>query len=357
MLSMTAARRSHNIRRWIQTWLLAGLLFGLAGESLGGDPVALRITSLPVTPAHMPGVKVWVKNLADQPYAGLLSLELPDGWNADPERQEISLAPRSTGEARFTIRNGKTLPENRYTLAALARGAGQEVRRAQEVVCASAPYFKPEIDGKVDDWNDAIPVTFITKGKKTTISTSWNRRQFSILVAVEEDSLAPPRDGRPCDAVQIAISPQGAETGTDPGAAATRHEFLLAAGGAGEQGRCFLLAQPGMKLEETQMDRDLAGLEFSESPAVTRQGDTTFYEWAVSFKSLAEIRPGEGREFFLSVLVHDPGGTGLRDWGEAAGLWPDQRNPLAWSRWRGADWPVAPPMDNKVEWGMCSSKY
>jgi len=69
------------------------------------------------------------------------------------------------------------------------------------------------------------------------------------------------------------------------------------------------------------------------------------------------IRPTEGREFYLSVLVHDPDGTGVRDWGEAAGLWERQRTRLAWSDWVGAKWGDVPPMDCRTEWGMCSSRY
>ena len=68
------------------------------------------------------------------------------------------------------------------------------------------------------------------------------------------------------------------------------------------------------------------------------------------------IRAAPGREFCLSVLVHDGDGTGLRDWGRAAGLWPQQRNRLAWCLWQGAKWPKDPPFDNKIEWGFCSSR-
>ena len=55
------------------------------------------------------------------------------------------------------------------------------------------------------------------------------------------------------------------------------------------------------------------------------------------------------------LLVHDPDGTGLRDWGASAGLGPVERNRLAWCRWKGAVWPEAPPFDGKIEWGLCSS--
>jgi hypothetical protein len=70
-----------------------------------------------------------------------------------------------------------------------------------------------------------------------------------------------------------------------------------------------------------------------------------------------QLRPSEGREFCFSVLVHDPDGTGIRDLGASAGLWPEQRSRLAWSVWSGAKWPEQLPYDSKTPWGMCSSKY
>ena len=333
------------------------LVMGLSAVR-GDDPVALRITNMGVTPAHMPSVTVWVKNMSGAAYEGSVRLELPDGWRASVPAQDVSLAPGEVTGVRFTLHDAKNREENRYPLTAVAQGAGQEVRRSQEIVCASAPYFKPNIDGKVDDWEDAIPVTFVTKGKSTTICTFWNRRQLSVLVGVEEENLIPQGDDGPFDAVQIALSQQNTKTSTSVDDEATRHEFLLTADGAGQGGRCFRLAEPGTKLSATQADRNLSELEIEDPKlAVWREGNTTYYEWGISFRSLSGIRPSEGREFFLSVLVHDPDGTGLRDWGEAAGLWPSQRNQLAWSKWPGAKWRDDSPMDNKLEWGMCSSKY
>lgn len=338
--------------------LIGTLLLGGVAAVVAADPVALRIANMQVAPAHMPAVKVWISNQSDKPYEGSATLQLPDGWTLAPSSQKVALRPGETTSVSFTIHDGKTREVNRYPLVAVVNGAGGEVRRSQEIVCASAPYFKPEIDGNAEDWKDSIPVAFATQGQHTTISTFWNRRQFSMLVAVEEDHLVPPGQGQPFDAVQIAISPQNTQAAAIADQEATRFEFLLASGGAGERGRCYRLAEPGMKLDATQARRALEGSESEGSElAVWRQGNTTFYEWSVPFRSLTGIKPSEGREFFLSVLVHDPDGTGLRDWGEAAGLWPCQRNRLAWSDWPGAVWPQTPPMDNKLEWGMCSSKY
>ncbi len=325
------------------------------------EPVALRFESFCVTPAHLPSAVVVVANHGQGPYQGVLQVKAPEGWLLSPDRQEVALGPGETRRVAFAVKRGLTREENSYLLEASITGGGTTVTRAQQVAAASAPYFKPEIDGKIDDWGDAIPVTWISGGKKTVVSTYWNRRQFSLLVAVEEDRLLP-RGAAPatgCDAVQVAISPEGAATGRSADDEATRFEFLFVATGEGTGGKCFLLAEPGMKLGEGQKLRPLGPLAYDDAQvAVSRSGGMSYYECAIPFKLLGNrIRPSEGREFRLSVLVHDPDGTGIRDWGEAAGLDSSQRNRLAWSLWPGAQWGDQPPLDNKTTWGLCSSKY
>ena len=112
----------------------------------------------------------------------------------------------------------------------------------------------------------------------------------------------------------------------------------------------FLQASAGQR-------RSLTGLELPEAQVgVARKDGVTYSECSIPFQALRAIRPEPGREFCFSVLVHDPDGTGLRDWGKSAGLWPSQRRRLAWCDWLGAAWPDDPPFDNKIEWGFCSSK-
>ena len=90
---------------------------------------------------------------------------------------------------------------------------------------------------------------------------------------------------------------------------------------------------------------------------VKRRKGITCYEAAIPFSAIPNIEPTEGREFCFSLLVHDPDGTGLRDLGQTAGLWPWQRTRLAWSSWEGVRWGDYVPFDNKAEWGFCSSKH
>lgn len=344
-------------------WRLVAMLVALAAwvtsPAAAGEPVALHIGSLVVAPPHTPPVFVTLANLQSAPYQGAVAIKVPPGWTFKPPQIDVSLAPGETKRVAFTITRGMLDAQNRYPIEATATGADATVSRRQDVVCASAPYFKPAIDGDPADWKDAIPVTFTTGGKKTAVSTFWNRRSFSILVAVEEDKLVGDRGSGPADAVQVAISSQGSATAASPDAEAARYEFLLAADSSGRQGKCYLLAEPATKLAHCQTERPVGPLAYDDAElSVSRREGTTYYECSIPFKLMRdEIPPGEGREFCLSILVHDPDGTGLRDWGQAAGLWESQRNRLAWSLWKGAKWGDKSPFDNKTPWGLCSSKY
>ena len=340
--------------------LLVGVL--LTSDLLAGDPVALRIESFAVPPSTQSLFHVSIKNLTDAPYQGAIAIKPPPQWRVAPMTREVSLAVGETKRVPFTIEKGTNSQSNSYAVEVSATGGETAVVRRHDVVCASAPYHKTSIDGLVEEWDDSIPITFITGGKRTILRTYWNRRQFSLLVAVEEERLiaypSQPGSGG-SDAVQIAISPQGAVTGTSTEEEAARYEFLLVWTGSGTEGKCFQLAHPGTKLAVTQQRRDLETLENRDAKvAVVRKDGVTYYECALDFGPLRnKIRPSEGREFCFSVLIHDPDVTGVRDWGEAAGLWPWQRNSLAWSNWPGAEWRGRSPFDNKLPWGLCSSKY
>ena len=328
---------------------------------LDGEPVALRVENLTVLPSTGPLAMVKIRNLQQTPYQGTVTLKAPEGWRIAPTRRDVTLAPGETKRVPFNIERGLNRDANRYPFEVTAVGGGATVLGRQDVFCASAPYFKPMIDGDPAEWKDAIPVTSTTGGKRTTVSTYWNRKEFALLVAVEEDRLIAydEKAGGAFDAVQVAIAPQGSVTGTSVAGTATRWEFLLVSTGSDGRGKCFQLAQPEMKLADAQAARKLGPLKYEKARvAVRRQGTITCYECAIPWQPMREaILPGEGREFCLSVLVHDPGGAGIRDLGDAVGLWPSERNRLAWSHWEGATWGSQPPWDNKLEWGLCASKY
>ena len=322
-------------------------------------PVAIRVENFTAPPSTGPVTHVTVCNLRTEVYDGDLRLQLPEGWEWAPNKHAVTLGPRETRRIPFTIEKAANTAENSYAVGATCVGAGTEVIREQRIVCASAPYFKPEIDGDLKDWDDAIPVSFLCRGRETIVRTYWNRRAFCLAVTVDEEELTIPENApaSALDAVQFALAAGDAETGAGPDDMATRSEFLIAAGGSRRSSaKCFFLLKPGMPLSAAQQTRGLAGLEFEETQvAVKRKKGLTHYECAVPFAAMPGIRPGEGREIRFSVLIHDPDGTGVRDWGEAAGLWPSQRNPLAWCSWNGIRWGKDAPFDGKIEWGLCSS--
>ena len=191
------------------------------------------------------------------------------------------------------------------------------------------------------------------------MSTYWDKRNFYLYVQVEEDKLyGYKKNAAQVDAVQFALAPRGAVTASTPQAESQRSEFLIVdVSGMFAKDKCFQLVEPGQELSVTQEQRSLDALGLKDAQVVVkRQGKITHYECAIPFAAIPTIRPAVGREIRFSVLVHDPDGTGIRDWGKAAGLWPEQRSRFAWCIWDSVKWNDDPPYDSKVEFGLCSSK-
>jgi hypothetical protein len=335
---------------------LMGLVPSVSGRAT--ESLLLRAENPTLLPHSLPIIPVRLRNAGETPYQGKLTLQGPATWRITPDAHEVQLAPGEEQRLTFAVQGGNEASSNAYPITVSARRGSEEVTRHQQIMVTGAPFYRPTIDGDPSDWQDAIPVRFVAHGKQVTIGTYWNRRDFSLLVAVEEDRLVRPGEAPVFDAVQFAISPQGTATGREPDEVATRFEYLLVAGPDGT-GTCFELIRPGMKLSEAVESRPLEPLVYDQAKvAVGRQEGVTYYECSLPLAPMRDaIRPGEGREFQLSLLVHDPDGTGIRDWGEAAGLWESERYPLAWSRWIGARWGERPPLDCRTRWGMCSSRY
>ena len=328
-------------------------------KSTTTTPVAVRVENLTVLPSTGPITHIAVRNRSEQTVEGQLDVGFPEGWKTNKTSATFKLEPAQVTRIPFAIEKGRDDPNNVYPIKVSVKAGDVAFQADRTITATTAPYFKPVIDGKHDDWKAAVPVSFTSGGKKATIRTYWSRRNFSLLVAVEEDQLTrmPPPGGKVelFDAVQFAMSPGDAVTPVKEDAKDQRYEFLVAGGGDG--GVCYTLYQPDLKLSVTNESRPLAELATERAQvAVTREGKWTYYECSIPFKRMPLIRPDPGREVCFSVLIHDPDGTGLRDWGRAAGLAEDQRNRLSWCVWQGSKWPEKPPFDQKIEWGFCSSK-
>jgi hypothetical protein len=307
-------------------------------QGAAAEPLCVRMENFAVMPSTGPVVNVLVQNRSGHAVNAVVRVNWPDGWKGEPAEQTVSVGPNATAKAPFTIEKAVDVAANRYAVVVEARAGGVTVTRTQQVVCATAPYLKPQVDGRLDDWKDAVPISFPAAGKATVVMTCWNRKQF--CVAVRADRM---KGG----AVQFAVAAEGGEK---PG----RYEFVVVAPEQDGPAKCFLLMRPGDDLKLAEQGRALEGLECGDAQAaVAREGGTACFEIAVPVKLVPELQPTPGRPFRFSLLVHEAGG--LRDLGAVMNLCDDQRHPQSWCRWKGAAFGPTPPFDSNVEFGFSSS--
>lgn len=293
-------------RHWLPIVIL--LIYAVPVWSAEGDEPGwfdLRVDPLTVTPSTGPAARLVVKNRGTVPLTGRVEAAFPEGWRVEPAAFDVTLAAGETRPLALTIKQARDRADNQYPVTLRWSAGGKRGTQDQTVVCASAPFFKPKIDGNLADWADAIP---------------------------------------------IALSAAGA-TGS------SRHEFLLAAtAGFFAKPHCYRLFKPGDDPATGPQHRDLKPLRLKEAEvAVRRKGGVTRYEAAIPWSLMPEIKAEAGREFQFSLLVHDPDGTGLRDFGAALGRWPEDRRPDGWCSWDGATWGDKVPFDSLAQFGFCSS--
>lgn len=323
----------------------------------GAAELQIRPKNFIVTPSTGPVAELMVKNGSSRPYSGTITPSMPEGWSIAPETQTFSLAAGETEMISFAVRKGFDLKANQYAVSVAVDG---KTTLEATVVCATTPYFKPKIDGKLDEWADAVPVSFTTKGKQTTVRSYWNKAQFCLAVEVEEDQLKGLRSGpagKGIDAIQFALA--AGQSVTPESGAAGRYEFLVADTGLFWGGdACFQLMAPDDLITTGSNARELAPLAMKDAEVkVVHSKGTTVYELAIPMKPMKELRATAGREFCFSLLVHDPDGTGVRDLGGVMNLWEESRKAAAWSNWNWVKWNGYVPYDNKVEFGFCSSVH
>ncbi len=342
---------------------LCCLLCVLAVSAAAAGNLRVRVHNFVVNPSTGPVTTITVTNPGDAPFAGTLEARFPAGWKVTPASHALDLPAGAVKQLSFAIEEASDARRtNRYDVAVTVRSNATAVTETQTVVWAGAPYFKPKIDGSAKEWGDAVPIRWTSGGKQTVVSQYWNKKRFCLLVQVEEDRLIG-RKGSSAqsgmDAIQFALAPKAAVTGTNKSDRAARSEFLAAdSGSMWASDACYLLTKPDTPLGGAGKAEGLDTLRLEDAEvAVKRSGRTTVYELAIPFAHMPALRPTPGREYCFSLLVHDPDGTGIRDLGTIMNLQDSRRNPLAWRSWPNAKWSRQPPFDNKVEFGFCSSVH
>ena len=232
-------------------------VIGVCSAQAHSDSLRFRIDPMLVTPSHGPMLFVVVKNEGSTAREGTLTLKAPEGWLLSPKTQTIEVKPGEVGRFGFNVQRAKQTEENRYPLEVVFREEGKpDVTYRQDGVVATAPYFAPEIDGKTDDWKDAVPLGTATgegdASRETVVRTFWSRRAFSILVEVEEDQLKPAVLGDSAEKVQYGDAVQLAFGAEKPGREG--YEYLIVADGEGG-GTCYSLEKEGDRVVWTAEEK------------------------------------------------------------------------------------------------------
>ncbi|MCP4450638.1 MAG: hypothetical protein GY809_04200 [Planctomycetes bacterium] len=322
------------------------LMSSITGAAENACPVRLRVHNFTVNPSTGPVSEMTATNLTNVPVRAELRAHYPAGWVVAPATQKLSLAPGESTVLSLAIEKAMDSIENIYPMTLDILVGEDHYTHTQHLVCASTPYYRPAIDGDLSEWNDAIPVSMTTRDKTTVVRSYWNKKQFCLGVDVQEDALTDH------DALQFALAPGKSKTPTSHEAKSTRYEFVVT---GREGGTCYQLLSPGDLLTQVSDARDLNAFPAKDATVrVVRKGQITHYELALNLRAMRALRATAGREYCFSLLVHDPTGTGLRDLGSIMRLHPAESD-LAWSNWKGARWPLKKPLDNKVEFGFCSS--
>ena len=311
-------------------------MFLFAACILHAAPI-VRCHSFLVNPSTGPVAEITVTAEGDA-WAGTLTVTPPEGWTLDPQTHDISLQAGESKRIPYRITKAREVADNTYPFT-LALSGGVTV--TQIVRTASAPFYKPKIDGKLDEWKDAIPLRFGEKGAQVTLRTYWDNSAFYLAVEVEQKALNLSRKDGLVNAVQLYIAPKGA---TDK-----RHEFLIEPVGK-SKAVCKRLASP----DGTDCKDGL--VEKSANIALRNSNGVTTYEIALPLGLLDGIRVDAGREFRFGLLVHDPDGSGLRDLGTIMNRPASTRTsiPSCWTLWKGGCWNAA-FYDGGSEFGFCSS--
>ena len=316
------------------------VLLLISNTTIGAD---LRIANLLLSPEQKPNIEV----IFESPIEGVVSLVAPEGWRIVPE---TITAAADQKRFAFTVAQGRPTETNAYPVSVEVRHSDGTLQyHTQNVHVASAPNSNLEIVGPNDqevagaDWSHAIPYSVDMKNNRIHIHTVWNRRQFSLLVGIDDMNLVTAEHDSPFTAVQLALGSVRSDK-----TFGELYQFLLFADDTGT-GRCVALHDNPEASPPTTPNVDASQV------FVWQHGKTVWFEVAIPFATIPAIRPGEGRELTLSFLVHDAENKTVLDWGRNC-LLPNEHLET-WNRWKGNSIGNADITVPRSEWGLCSSKF
>ena len=152
------------------------LLTAIGSSRIDGiAPVEIKAHDLLAPVAQKPALRLSITNVLNRPVTGTLSATLGN-LTLDNAKQTLTLKPNETQEVLLPVTAGTPAIDNSYALKATFNANADGQVAMDEVMHANViTRMTPTIDGKLDDWKDALPQTVIVDGvaKPSTEELAW----------------------------------------------------------------------------------------------------------------------------------------------------------------------------------------
>ncbi|MBM3474386.1 MAG: hypothetical protein FJX75_14075 [Armatimonadetes bacterium] len=288
-------------------------------------PLALDLTPLPEAGGHA-AVTARVTNLSADTVGGRLLLLSPVSAGPREDRIEAEftdLAPNATGEATIDLQ-GATDPLGRYEFRLAGetdRGVREELTRTLVFTPATWAATPPTIDGKLDDWPEALPIVVgADTGERgdpqdgppsnpddlsAKAALQWDASNLYLAVRVRDDTHRnTQRDGAlwDGDGLQLGFAPEPYV------ASSAYYEWGIALTEQGLQAWSWRAVPPGPTGAITFPFR------------IERGTGETVYEAAIPWQMLAPIQPENGTTFGFGLCVNEQDTANRGYYGWHAGI-------------------------------------
>ena len=138
----------------------AKLLAAIAAAKITGlEPVEIVASDLMAPIESKPRLKLKVTNVLNRPVRGALQVTI-EGLTLEPAEQTVALNGHESNEAYVSITGGAASPDNNYKLLATFDGGPNGTKNHAELMHVNLIARRTiAVDGKLDDWQNAIPQT------------------------------------------------------------------------------------------------------------------------------------------------------------------------------------------------------
>lgn len=151
------------------------LLAALRGGRIEGlEPLAKACSDMTAPIARKPSVRLKLTNVLNRPVNGALRVTLGDLAIAYPKA--LTFQPHETQTVEVEVTGGEAVPSNLYPLSMLFDAGSDGIAVHDETMRVNWISRKTiDVDGRLDDWQDAIPQTLRVEGRQeaTLTEKAW----------------------------------------------------------------------------------------------------------------------------------------------------------------------------------------